>query len=37
MGWSEAKVSLTLHRAMKAVQKNRNVPVSEVINDAVTR
>lgn len=37
LGWSEAKVSLTLHRAMKAVQKNRNVPVSEVINDAVTR
>ncbi|ATO49888.1 RNA polymerase sigma factor [Brevibacillus laterosporus] len=37
LGWSEAKVNLTLHRALKAVQKNRNVPVSEVINDAVTR
>ena len=37
LGWSEAKVNITLHRAMKAVQNNRNVPVSEVIKDAVTR
>lgn len=37
LGWSEAKVNLTMHRAMKAVQNKMNVPVSEVIHDAVTR
>jgi len=37
LGWSEAKVNMTFHRALKAVQNNRNVPVSEVMRDAVTR
>jgi RNA polymerase sigma-70 factor (ECF subfamily) len=37
LGWSEAKVNMTLHRAMKALQKNRHTAVSEVIEDAVTR
>ncbi|MEJ8546677.1 RNA polymerase sigma factor [Brevibacillus borstelensis] len=37
LGWSEAKVNLTLHRAMKAVQNSRQVPVTEAIKDAVTR
>jgi RNA polymerase sigma-70 factor, ECF subfamily len=37
LGWSEAKVNITLHRAMKAVQNNRNVPVTEVLKDAITR
>lgn len=35
--WSEEKVNITLHRAMKAVQNNRKIPVSEVIKDAITR
>lgn len=37
LGWSEAKVNLTMHRAMKAVQNKRSVTVAEVINDVVTR
>lgn len=37
LGWSETKVNVTLHRALKAAQKNKNLPVSEVIKDAVTR
>lgn len=37
LGWSEDKVNLTLHRAMKAVQNKTKVPVSEAIKDAITR
>ncbi len=37
LGWSEAKVHLTLHRAMKAVQTGKNVPVTEAMTDVVTR
>lgn len=37
LGWSESKVNITMHRALKAVKNHWNVPVSEVITDAVTR
>ncbi|WP_289139580.1 RNA polymerase sigma factor [uncultured Brevibacillus sp.] len=37
LGWSEAKVHITLHRALKAVQNSKNVPVTEAMTDAVTR
>lgn len=37
LGWSEAKVTLTLHRAMKAVQNKMNSTISEAIQDAVIR
>ncbi|MGD8191866.1 RNA polymerase sigma factor [Brevibacillus ginsengisoli] len=37
LGWSEAKVNVTLHRAMKAIQNNMNLPISEAIKDVVTR
>ncbi|EST54199.1 RNA polymerase [Brevibacillus panacihumi W25] len=37
LGWSEAKVNITFHRALKAVQNNKNVPVSEVMSNAVSR
>lgn len=36
LGWTEAKVNLTLHRAMKAIQNKRHVSIAEVMNDAVT-
>ncbi|CAM5796639.1 MULTISPECIES: RNA polymerase sigma factor [Brevibacillus] len=37
LGWSEAKVNLTMHRAMKAVQSSRQVSVMEAMKNAVTR
>ncbi|USG64794.1 RNA polymerase sigma factor [Brevibacillus ruminantium] len=37
LGWSETKVNLTLHRAMKAVQSKKNTTVAEVMNNAITR
>ncbi|KMZ42662.1 MULTISPECIES: RNA polymerase sigma factor [Bacillales] len=36
LGWTEAKVNLTLHRAMKAIQNKRHVSIAEVMNDAIT-
>ncbi|MGK5510465.1 RNA polymerase sigma factor [Brevibacillus formosus] len=35
LGWTEAKVNLTLHRAMKAIQNKRHVSIAEVMNDAI--
>lgn len=37
LGWSEAKVHITLHRAMKAVQNSGNAPATEAMTNAVTR
>ena len=37
LGWSEAKVNTTLHRAIKAVQSNRNRSVLEAIKNVITR
>ncbi|AIQ62498.1 RNA polymerase [Paenibacillus stellifer] len=37
LGWSESKVNVTMHRAMKAVQHKRKISGSEVIRDAVIR
>ncbi|WJQ82584.1 RNA polymerase sigma factor [Brevibacillus brevis] len=36
LGWTEAKVNLTLHRAMKAIQNKRHVSIAEVMNNAIT-
>ncbi|TKI57207.1 RNA polymerase sigma factor [Brevibacillus antibioticus] len=36
LGWSEAKVNLTMHRAIKSIQNKRNVSIAEVMNDAIT-
>ncbi|MED1782786.1 RNA polymerase sigma factor [Brevibacillus fortis] len=36
LGWSEAKVNLTMHRAMKASQNKMHVSIAEVMNDAIT-
>ncbi|UIO43468.1 RNA polymerase sigma factor [Brevibacillus brevis] len=35
LGWTEAKVNLTLHRAIKAIQNKRHVSIAEVMNDAI--
>ncbi|NRS49647.1 RNA polymerase sigma factor [Brevibacillus sp. HB2.2] len=35
LGWTEAKVNLTLHRAIKAIQNKRYVSIAEVMNDAI--
>ncbi|MBW5470831.1 sigma-70 family RNA polymerase sigma factor [Brevibacillus formosus] len=35
LGWTEAKVNLTLHRAMKAIQNKMHVSIAEVMNDAI--
>ncbi len=37
LGWSEAKVHITLHRALKAVQNSKNAPVTEAMTDAFIR
>ncbi|KZE43481.1 RNA polymerase [Brevibacillus parabrevis] len=37
LGWTEAKVNLTLHRAMKAIQNKMHVSIAEVMHDAITR
>ncbi|WNC14110.1 RNA polymerase sigma factor [Brevibacillus brevis] len=37
LGWSEAKVHLTMHRAMKAVQNRSHASVTEEMTNAVTR
>lgn len=37
LGWTEAKVNLTMHRAMKAIQNNMHVSIAEVMHDAITR
>ncbi|WP_301172476.1 RNA polymerase sigma factor [Brevibacillus nitrificans] len=37
LGWSEAKVHITLHRAMKAVLNRSNPSVTEEMTNAITR